>query len=59
MRTLVKKIAENTKIPYFSVTPTFSICPIHGYVRGEHFNCPFETNGKRDGEVEVSDKINN
>ena len=56
-RTLVKKIAENTRIPYFSITPTFSVCPIHGYVRGEHFNCPFETNGKSDEEVEVSDKI--
>ncbi len=37
---LVKKVAYNTKLPYFSVTPTFSICPIHGYLRGEHFECP-------------------
>ncbi len=37
---LVKRIAENTKLPYYSITPTFSICPVHGYVAGEHFNCP-------------------
>jgi len=39
-RALVKKIAYNTKIPYFSITPTFSICPDHGYVSGRHFTCP-------------------
>ena len=37
---LVKKIALNTRLPYFSITPTFSICPEHGYVAGEHFTCP-------------------
>jgi len=37
---LVQKIAYNTKIPYFSITPTFSICKDHGYINGEHFNCP-------------------
>ena len=37
---LVKKIAYNTKMPYFSITPTFSICKTHGYIRGEHFECP-------------------
>jgi len=41
---LVKKVANNTRIPYFSVTPTFSVCPVHGYVKGEHFKCPV-TNG--------------
>ena len=39
---LVKKIAYNTRIPYFSITPTFSICPVHGYVAGEHFTCPYD-----------------
>jgi anaerobic ribonucleoside-triphosphate reductase len=38
-RKLVRKIAE-TKIPYFSITPTFSVCANHGYVRGQHPNCP-------------------
>jgi ribonucleoside-triphosphate reductase len=37
---LVKKIASNTRIPYFSITPTFSICTDHGYLKGEHFTCP-------------------
>jgi len=37
---LVRKIASNTRLPYFSITPTFSICPVHGYVRGEHHTCP-------------------
>ncbi|OYT35280.1 MAG: hypothetical protein B6U87_00520 [Candidatus Aenigmarchaeota archaeon ex4484_52] len=37
---LVKKIAYNFKLPYFSITPTFSICPVHGYIPGEHWKCP-------------------
>jgi len=37
---LVKKIAHNTKLPYFSITPTFSICKTHGYIKGEQFKCP-------------------
>jgi ribonucleoside-triphosphate reductase (formate) len=39
-RNLVRKIAENYKLPYFSITPTFSICPKHGYIQGEHQFCP-------------------
>jgi len=37
---LVKKIAYNFKLPYFTITPTFSVCPEHGYIKGEHFTCP-------------------
>jgi len=37
---LVKKIAENYHLPYFTITPTFSVCPVHGYIEGEHFFCP-------------------
>jgi len=37
---LVKKIAENYRLPYFTITPTFSICPKHGYIAGEHQYCP-------------------
>ena len=37
---LVKKIAYNTRLPYFTITPTFSICKSHGYIKGEHFKCP-------------------
>jgi len=39
-KNLVKKIAENFRLPYFTITPTFSICPIHGYLSGEHEFCP-------------------
>jgi ribonucleoside-triphosphate reductase len=38
-RKLVRKIAE-TRMPYFSVTPTFSVCTNHGYIRGEVHTCP-------------------
>jgi ribonucleoside-triphosphate reductase len=38
--TLVKTVAENFHLPYFTLTPTFSICENHGYVRGEHETCP-------------------
>ncbi len=37
---LAKRISHNYKLPYFTVTPTFSICPVHGYISGEHFHCP-------------------
>lgn len=39
---LVRKIAQQFHLPYFTITPTFSICPVHGYIRGEHFSCPVE-----------------
>ncbi len=37
---LVKKIAYNFKLPYFTLSPTYSVCPEHGYIAGEHFTCP-------------------
>jgi len=37
---LVRRIAERYRLPYFTLTPTFSICPVHGYLSGEHFECP-------------------
>lgn len=49
---LVKKICENYHLPYFTITPTFSICPSHGYVAGEHFSCP-----QCSGECEVYSRI--
>lgn len=39
-KNLVKKIAENFHLPYYTLTPTFSICPKHGYLSGEHRFCP-------------------
>lgn len=40
VKNLVKKICENYRLPYFTVTPTFSICPSDGYLAGEHNICP-------------------
>lgn len=39
-KNLVKKIASNYRLPYFTITPVFSVCPIHGYIAGEHEYCP-------------------
>ncbi|WP_312159118.1 ribonucleoside triphosphate reductase [Oscillibacter sp.] len=37
---LVRKIAENFKLPYYTLSPTYSVCSQHGYLTGEHFTCP-------------------
>mgnify|MGYP000170860909 CR=1 FL=1 len=39
-KNLVRKLCENYRVPYFTITPTFSICPDHGYLRGKHEVCP-------------------
>ncbi len=41
-RRLVRTVAENYRLPYFTLSPTFSVCPIHGYISGEHTFCPYE-----------------
>ena len=38
---LVRKIAENYKLPYYTMSPTYSICRNHGYLTGEQFKCPY------------------
>ena len=37
---LVKKISDNYKLPYYTMSPTYSICPDHGYITGEQYTCP-------------------
>ena len=37
---LIRKVTWNSRLPYFTLTPTFSICPTHGYINGEHKQCP-------------------
>ena len=37
---LVRKIAENYKLPYYTISPTYTVCKNHGYLSGEHFTCP-------------------
>ena len=49
---VVRKIAENFKLPYFTLSPTYSVCPEHGYIAGEHFTCP-----TCQGETEVYSRI--
>ncbi len=54
VKNLIRKIATNYKMPYFTITPTFSICPKHGYLAGEHYFCPKcdEEQGLVEGENE-------
>ncbi len=52
VKKLVKKICENYSLPYFTITPTFSICPQHGYISGEHQFCP-----KCESQCEVYSRI--
>jgi len=40
VKKLIKKIFEKFHLPYITLTPTFSICPVHGYLAGEHWTCP-------------------
>ncbi len=39
-KTLIQRVFQKYKMPYISITPTFSICMEHGYIAGEHFSCP-------------------
>ncbi len=53
---MVKRIAEGYRIPYFTITPTFSICPVHGYIPGYHEECPYdvpESDAKASDEFKV------
>lgn len=37
---LIRKVTDNFRLPYVTLSPSFSICPEHGYLSGEHFTCP-------------------
>ena len=39
-RDIVKRVLTNYRLPYITITPTFSVCPKHGYISGEHKYCP-------------------
>jgi len=52
VKLLVKRICEQYRLPYFTITPTFSICPNHGYLSGEHHQCP-----ECDAETEVYSRV--
>ncbi len=58
VKKMVKKIAEGYHLPYFTITPTFSICPKHGYLAGEHVYCPkcdLENGFDKEQETEVNE----
>jgi len=40
VKKLVKKVCDQFSLPYFTITPTFSICPQHGYIKGQNYECP-------------------
>ncbi|HRY53410.1 MAG TPA: ribonucleoside triphosphate reductase [Spirochaetia bacterium] len=40
VRDLVKAVAASYRVPYYTISPTFSVCPVHGYLAGEQWNCP-------------------
>ncbi len=49
-KNLVKKIIDTYHVPYLTITPTFSVCPVHGYLDGEHFDCP-RCKGEREADI--------
>ena len=53
-RELVKSILSNYRIPYLTISPTYSICPVHGYISGEQFECP---KCKAQKEKELKEKL--
>ncbi len=57
VKALVRKVAHNYHLPYFTLSPTFSICPEHGYIYGEHHKCPKCAEKSKDTECEVFSRI--
>ena len=51
-RNLIRKITSQFRLPYVTISPTFSICPSHGYIAGEYFKCP-----KCESDCEVYSRI--
>ena len=51
---LVRTVFTNYKIPYLTISPIYSICPIHGYLSGEHFECP---KCKQEKEHSIKEKL--
>ncbi len=57
VKALAKTICNNFKLPYFSLSPTFSICPEHGYIYGEHHQCPKCAENGKESSCEVYSRI--
>jgi ribonucleoside-triphosphate reductase len=54
---LVRKVAENYSLPYYTITPTFSICSDHGYISGEHKYCPTCKKNNKTNECEIYSRV--
>ena len=54
---LVRKVAENYSLPYYTITPTFSICPDHGYMQGKHQTCPSCKTDNKTTECEIYSRV--
>jgi ribonucleoside-triphosphate reductase len=57
VKKLVRKASENYSLPYYTITPTFSVCPDHGYIAGEHQYCPTCKAGNKTTECEVYSRV--
>lgn len=57
IKQLIKKITHNFHLPYLTLSPTFSICPSHGYIYGEHELCPICKNNNIDQKCSVFSRI--
>ena len=50
-------MADNYSLPYYTITPTFSVCPDHGYIAGEHKTCPTCKTTNKTTECEVYSRV--
>ena len=53
-RDIVKRVLTNYRLPYITITPTFSVCPKHGYIAGEHKFCPLCDEEKRAAKISAA-----
>ncbi|MDD3878989.1 MAG: anaerobic ribonucleoside-triphosphate reductase, partial [Syntrophomonas sp.] len=56
-RKLIKKVCEQFRLPYFTLSPTFSICPSHGYISGKSYNCPICAAAGKETTCEVYSRV--
>jgi ribonucleoside-triphosphate reductase len=56
-KNLVRKVAANYALPYYTITPTFSVCPDHGYIAGEHQLCPTCQGMQKTTECEIYSRV--
>ena len=54
---LVRTVAKNYSLPYYTITPTFSVCPEHGYLAGEHQYCPTCKGKNKTTECEIYSRV--